>query len=66
MTEHYSSATKQVFAFCNVCNKKTMSNVAGHRLGSCTEHAPDGASANQRKAREKREISDQQPGLELK
>jgi hypothetical protein len=63
MPEHYPENVQRVMVFCPTCNKRTMHRTDHHRLGSCTEHAPEGLSEKQKRAREKQAEEDQQPGL---
>ena len=35
MAEHYTNSTTGVLKYCPTCNKKTMHQVSGKRLGLC-------------------------------
>lgn len=63
MPEHYPTNVKQILAWCDTCRRRTMHRVDHKRLGTCTEHAPDGLSEAQRRQRAAREAAEQQPGL---
>ena len=68
MSEHYTSNTTSVSAWCPTCKRHTMHRVDDRRRGNCLEHAAAGMSKKQirqqleraRREREERE----QPELE--
>lgn len=63
MTEHYTSNTESVTAYCNTCNRPTQHKVSGNRRGRCMEHESQHESARQ--LRERRRITEEKQNPRL-
>ncbi len=63
MPEHYTTRTESVTAWCNKCQRHTVHQVSGHRIGSCTEHQAPRFTKAQLKRRAEIERQIQNPPL---